>query len=106
MEEMLCSRLIRLNRNKIPKENVKMSFHSEKLIAELTEKARNLRIQVLKMIYKAKSGHLGGSLSAVDIVAALYFHHLNINPAQPHWPERDRFIPVSYTHLTLPTKRI
>jgi len=69
-----------------------MSFHSEKLIAELTEMARNLRIQVVKMIYKAESGHPGGSLSAADIVTALYFHHLNIDPAQPHWPERDRFI--------------
>lgn len=69
-----------------------MSFHSEKLIAELTEMVRNLRIQVVKMIYKAESGHPGGSLSAADIVTALYFHHLNIDPAQPHWPERDRFI--------------
>jgi len=69
-----------------------MRFHSEKLIVELTEKARNLRIQVVKMIYKAESGHPGGSLSAADIVTALYFHHLNIDPAQPHWPERDRFI--------------
>ena len=69
-----------------------MSFHSEKLIAKLTEMARNLRIQVVKMIYKAESGHPGGSLSAADIVTALYFHHLNIDPAQPHWLERDRFI--------------
>ena len=69
-----------------------MSFHTEKLIAELTEIARNLRIQVVKMIYKAESGHPGGSLSAADIVTALYFHHLNIDPAQPHWLERDRFI--------------
>jgi len=92
MEEMLCLGLIRLNRNKIPKESVKMSFHSEKLIAELTEMARNLRIQVVKMIYKAKSGHPGGSLSAADIVTALYFHHLNVDPAHPHWSERDRFI--------------
>ena len=70
-----------------------MNFHTEKLIAELTEKAKNLRIQVVKMIYKAKSGHPGGSLSAADIVTALYFHHLNnVDPAHPHWSERDRFI--------------
>ncbi len=69
-----------------------MNFHTEKLIAELAEKARNLRIQVVKMIYKAKSGHPGGSLSATDIITALYFHHLNIDPTHPHWPERDRFI--------------
>jgi len=69
-----------------------MSFHSEKLIAELTEMARNLRVQALKMIYKAESGHPGGSLSAADVVTVLYFHHLNLNPAQPYWSERDRFI--------------
>jgi len=69
-----------------------MSSHSEKLIVDLAEKARNLRIQVIKMIYNAKSGHPGGSLSAADIVTALYFHHLNVDPTRPHWSERDRFI--------------
>ena len=69
-----------------------MNFHTEKLIVELIEKSKNLRIQVLKMIYKAKSGHPGGSLSAADIITTLYFHHLNIDPAHPHWSERDRFI--------------
>lgn len=69
-----------------------MSFHSEKLVSALTEKARNLKVQALKMIYKAESGHLGGSFSAADIVTALYFHHLNLNPTQPYWSERDRFI--------------
>ena len=69
-----------------------MNFHTEKLIVELTEKARSLRVQMVKMIYKAKSGHPGGSLSAADIVIALYFHHLNIDSAYPHWSERDRFI--------------
>lgn len=52
-----------------------MNFHSEKLLVELSEKARNLRIKVLKMIYHAKLGHPGGSLSAADIVSSLYFHH-------------------------------
>ena len=69
-----------------------MNFYTEKLIAELIEKARNLRIQVLKMIYHAESGHPGGSLSAADIVTSLYFHHLHIDPMRPHWLERDRFI--------------
>lgn len=69
-----------------------MNFHSEKLLVELSEKVRNLRIQVLKMIYHAKSGHPGGSLSAADIVSSLYFHHLHIDPMRPHWLERDRFI--------------
>jgi transketolase len=69
-----------------------MSFHSESLVAELVEKARLLRIEVVEMIHRVGSGHPGGSLSAADIVAALYFHQLRLDPARPDWPERDRFI--------------
>jgi transketolase len=69
-----------------------MGFHSEGLVRDLTDLARNLRIQVIEMIYCAQSGHPGGSLSAADIVAALYFHHLRLDPMRPDWPERDRFI--------------
>jgi transketolase len=69
-----------------------MGFHSEELVRNLTDLARNLRIQVIEMIYCAQSGHPGGSLSAADIVAALYFHHLRIDPMRPDWPGRDRFI--------------
>ncbi len=69
-----------------------MGFHSEDLVRDLTDRARNLRIRVIEMIYGARSGHPGGSLSAADIVAALYFHHLRLDPTRPDWPERDRFI--------------
>lgn len=69
-----------------------MSFHSESLIAELIEKARLLRVEVVKMIHGVGSGHPGGSLSAADIVATLYFHQLRLDPSRPDWPERDRFI--------------
>ena len=69
-----------------------MGFHSEELIRSLTNLARDLRIWVIEMIYCAQSGHPGGSLSAADIVAALYFHHLRLDPTRPDWPERDRFI--------------
>jgi len=69
-----------------------MSFHPESLVAELSEKARLLRIEVVKMIHRAGSGHPGGSLSAAEIVAALYFHQLRLDPGNPSWPERDRFI--------------
>jgi len=44
------------------------------------------------MLYRAKSGHPGGSLSAVDAIVALYFHHMNHNPTKPEDPNRDRFI--------------
>jgi len=69
-----------------------MSFHPESLVAELVEKARVLRVEVVRMIHRAGSGHPGGSLSAAEIIAALFFHQLRVDPARPDWPERDRFI--------------
>ena len=51
----------------------------------LEEKAVELRKTVLTMIYKAQSGHPGGSLSAADIMAALYFHVMNVDPENPKW---------------------
>lgn len=59
---------------------------------ELREIARELRRTALTMIYKAGSGHPGSSLSEAEIIAALYFRVLNINPNDPSWLERDRFI--------------
>ncbi|MCL4417455.1 MAG: transketolase [Actinobacteria bacterium] len=61
-------------------------------MASLEKIASELRIDVIDMIYKAASGHPGGSLSAADIVTALYFHLLNVDPANPGWADRDRFI--------------
>ncbi|MBI2842652.1 MAG: transketolase [Armatimonadetes bacterium] len=58
----------------------------------LESMARNIRRLVVQMIYEAGSGHVGGSLSAVDILTALYFHHMKHDPAIPKWPDRDRFI--------------
>lgn len=69
-----------------------MPYHPEKLVLELEQRARQLRLDVVEMIYRAQSGHPGGSLSAADILAALFFHHLRLDPARPQWPERDRFI--------------
>ncbi len=59
---------------------------------QLAAIANRLRRHVIKMTYFAGSGHPGGSLSAADMVAALYFHELRIDAAQPDWPDRDRFI--------------
>lgn len=61
-------------------------------IKDLEDISKDLRCDVLKMIYLAKSGHPGGSLSATDIVATLYFKIMNINPKDPYWLDRDRFI--------------
>ena len=62
------------------------------LILRLTGQARLIRRHILTMIHAAASGHPGGSLSAADILTALYFHTLRIDPRNPTWAERDRFI--------------
>lgn len=61
-------------------------------IEELKEIARQLRVDCLKMLHKAKSGHTGGPLGIMDIITALYFSAMNIDPKNPHWADRDRFI--------------
>ena len=61
-------------------------------IPELEATALRARREIVKAIAHAKGGHLGGPLSAIDILTALYFSIMNIRPAQPDWPERDRFI--------------
>ncbi len=60
--------------------------------AELKETAKKLRRHVITMIATAGSGHPGGSLSAADIITALYFRVLRHHPENPRWSERDRFI--------------
>lgn len=61
-------------------------------IAELKRLANRLRIDIVKMIGAAGSGHPGGSLSEVELLSALYFRVLRHNPNHPNWPDRDRFI--------------
>jgi transketolase len=64
----------------------------EETSRELRLKAEKIRKRILEIIYSAGAGHTGGSLSATDILVALYFHHMRIDPARPDWPNRDRFI--------------
>jgi transketolase len=64
----------------------------EALIDRLTEEAQRLRVTDIKMLTRAGSGHPGGTLSAADAIAALYFHKLRIRPEEPDWPARDRFV--------------
>lgn len=61
-------------------------------LRDLEQKAADLRIHILDMVYHMKSGHLGGSLSIVEILVTLYGRVLRTNPADPHWAGRDRFI--------------
>ena len=60
--------------------------------AFLVEKAKEVRFRIIDMIYKAGSGHPGGSLSAADIMTALYFDLARVNPQNPDWPDRDRIL--------------
>jgi len=69
-----------------------MKSYDNKLIADLDAKANYLRRQSLTMIYQRQAGHPGGCLSAADIVAALYFNILRLDPQRPAWEDRDRFI--------------
>jgi transketolase len=62
------------------------------LLTTLRRQANLIRRESIKMIAAAGTGHPGGSLSEADILAALYFHILHIDPQNPNWAERDRFI--------------
>ena len=64
----------------------------EALPEGLRERALRIRRDTWRALHAAGSGHMGGSLSAADLLAALYFHHLNLRPSEPDWPERDRFV--------------
>ena len=59
---------------------------------ELERIANKLRIRTLEMLFHAQAGHPGGSLSCADILAALYFNVMRIDPNNPKWEDRDRFI--------------
>ena len=61
-------------------------------IEELKATAQVIRRDIITMIHTAQAGHPGGSLSAADIITALYFRIMRLDPADPHWPDRDRFI--------------
>jgi transketolase len=61
-------------------------------IARLDEMARRIRVEVVRAVNHARGGHLGGPLSAADLLAALFFSVLRIRPDEPGWPDRDRFV--------------
>ncbi len=74
----------------------------------LEEKGREIRKEILSMLYKSKSGHPGGSLSLADVFSVLYFHQLNVDPNNPQKEDRDRLVlskghgaPVLYATLAI-----
>lgn len=77
-------------------------------IARLERLAAEMRTHIVKMMGPNKAHHFGGSLSATDLVCALYFYKMKYDPKNPHWPERDRFImskghsvPAQYAALAM-----
>ena len=77
-------------------------------VDRLKKLANTMRINVVDMVYTAQSGHIGGSLSAADFVTALYFDLMNLDPANPKWDARDRFVlskghacPIWYSALAM-----
>ena len=83
------------------------SMDQKELVA-LKDKATELRIRVIDMIWKAQSGHPGGSLSVADCVTACYFHFMKVDPKNPRWEDRDRFVlskghvcPAQYAALAM-----
>jgi transketolase len=64
----------------------------EALLKRLEGQARRVRRDVWRALRAGGGGHAGGSCSAADILAALYFHRLRVRPGEPDWPERDRFV--------------
>ena len=75
---------------------------------DLAAITRRMRAHIVAMLAEAGSGHPGGSLSATDIIATLYFSHMNVDPNNPDWEDRDRFVlgkghaaPALYAALAL-----
>ena len=69
--------------------------------ADLEALARRGRLLVIETVAHSGAGHVGGPLSAMDLLVALYFRVLRIRPDEPDWPERDRFI-LSKGHSAWP----
>ena len=75
-------------------------------LAKLKQEATKIRMGILDGVHAAASGHPGGSLSSADIMTYLYFSEMNVDPANPKWADRDRFVlskghaaPVLYSTL-------
>lgn len=61
-------------------------------VSQLKIKANEIRMRALRMIFESKTGHLGGTMSMADILVALYYYKMQIDPKDPDWPDRDRFV--------------
>jgi transketolase len=71
---------------------IESEYPMPKSLQELQAIAKRVRREIVEMTGAAKSGHPGGSLSAVEVVVELYFDYMKHDPKNPKWPDRDRFI--------------
>ena len=78
----------RISRDGTKKKSAEMALG----ITDLEAIARDLRRDIVQLIYEAGSGHPGGSLSELEILIALYFHTMRHDPKEPRWPDRDRLV--------------
>lgn len=62
------------------------------MVKSLSKKAVQIRRDIIDIVYRSSAGHVGGSLSETDILVSLYYHVMRVDPENPSWPERDRFI--------------
>lgn len=69
-----------------------MAESKEAMLARLQEKATNIREGIMVALHAVGAGHVGGSMSIADILAALYFHTMRYDTKNPRWPDRDRLI--------------
>ena len=69
-----------------------MNEAKHNLIRKLQGEARQVRRNIWRAVRAGGGGHVGGSSSAADILAALYFHRMRVRPDEPEWPDRDRFV--------------
>jgi transketolase len=81
---------------------------TEAEITRLRRQAAEMRVHIVRMMGANKAHHFGGSLSAADIMTALYFYKMRYDPQNPDWPERDRFVmskghsvPAQYAALAM-----
>ena len=61
-------------------------------LEKLKKEALDARVKIIREIASFGSGHIGGSMSVVEVLTYLYYHEMNIDPSRPDWPERDRLV--------------
>jgi transketolase len=78
--------------NNSPLNHQKRGKMKKLTIKEIEDRAKEIRKDVIHMVYGAQSGHIGGAFSSAEIISSLFFNALNHDPKKPDWNERDRFV--------------